>query len=83
MSVSVVLLLLLLEELGDGKLLGVSCCLDLPSSAKMVVAADARLPWSVLVGLPHAGQPLVALWPDATAAIWAGDLGGCERGARV
>jgi hypothetical protein len=56
-----VLLLLLLEELGDGKLLGVCRCLGLPASAKMVVAADARVPWAVLVLLPAAGQLLVAL----------------------
>ncbi len=33
----------LAEELGDGSLLGVSCCLDLLASAKGVVAADAGI----------------------------------------
>ncbi len=35
-------LLLLLKELGDGKVLGVCCCLDLPACAKVLVAADAQ-----------------------------------------
>ncbi len=59
------LLLLLLEELGDGKLLGVCLCLDLLACAIGGVAAGACVPWAVLVALPAAGQLLVALWPDA------------------
>jgi hypothetical protein len=68
------LLLLLLKELGDGQLLGVSCCLDLLACPKVVVAADARVPCPVLVLPPLTSQLLVALWPDAAAAIRAGDL---------
>ncbi len=68
------LLLLLFEELGDGGLLGVCCCLDLLASAKGVVAADARVPWAILVGPPAASQLPLALLPDARAAIRAGDL---------
>jgi hypothetical protein len=67
--------LLLLKELGDGSLLGVWLCLGLPASVKGVVAADAGVPRAVLVGPPAAGQLPPALLPDASAAIWAGDLG--------
>ncbi len=70
------LLLLLLKELGDGKLLGVCRCLDLPACAKVAIAAVARVPWAVLVGPPAACQLSLALLPDARAAIRAGDLGG-------
>jgi hypothetical protein len=71
---AIVLLLLLLEELCDDKLLGVCCCLGLPASAKIGVAADARVPWAILLLVPAVGQLLAALLPDARAAIWAGDV---------
>ncbi len=68
-------LLLLLKELGDGSLLGVWLCLDLPASAKVIVAADARVAGAILVAFPAASQLPLALLPDAWAAIWAGNLG--------
>ncbi len=76
---AVALLLLLLKELGDGRLLGVCRCLDLPACAKIGVAAEAGIPWPILVGTPAACQLPLALLPDARAAVRAGDLGrlGC------
>ncbi len=64
------LLRLLLTELGDGSLLGVSCCLGLPAGAKMGVAAEAGVPWAVLVALPAACQlPLKLVVVEALILI--------------
>jgi hypothetical protein len=66
---SALLLLLFLKELGDGKLLVVCCCLDLPACAEIGVAADASIPCPVLVRPPAASQLLVAVCVSSSAPV--------------